>query len=230
MTETQSESTLLADEIALADVGELAGPLTHEVNNLLNNLTLHLAVMQQMGSTALTPDLEAIRRQINRFAGVVSRFQRRRQRDRGEAPVVDLNAILAEAAHMLAPAPIHLDLDAHLPGVRGHAADLRRMCRFLLANAVRATAAAAADQSVEARTQGTSDSVQLTVEDAGADVAPELLLRIFEPANECREGMCCLELAACRTLIRRLRGTVQASARPGGGLVITVALPAQSLS
>jgi signal transduction histidine kinase len=229
MTETQSESTLLADEIALADVGELAGPLTHEVNNLLNNLTLHLAVMQQMGSTALTPDLEAIRRQINRFAGVVSRFQRRRQRDRGEAPVVDLNAILAEAAHMLAPAPIHLDLDAHLPGVRGHAADLRRMCRFLLANAVRATATAA-EQTVDARTQGTADSVQLMVEDAGADVAAELLPRIFEPANECREGMCCLELAACRTLIRRLRGTVQASARPGGGLIVTVTLPAQPLS
>jgi signal transduction histidine kinase len=225
MTETQSE-LMLADEIALADVGELAGPLTHEVNNLLNNLTLHLAVMQQMGSAALTPDLDAIRRQINRFAGVVSRFQRRRQRDRGEAPVVDLNVIVADAAQMLAPAPIHLDLDSRLPGVRGHTADLRRMCRFLLGNAIRATAAAA-EPMVEVRTQATSDSVQLLVEDAGADIAPELLPRIFEPANESREGMCCLELAACRTLIRRLRGSVQASARPGGGLILTVTLPAQ---
>ena len=33
----------LARESRLADLGELAGPLIHEVNNYLNNLTLHLA-------------------------------------------------------------------------------------------------------------------------------------------------------------------------------------------
>jgi signal transduction histidine kinase len=225
MTETRSpDAILLADEIALADVGELSGPLTHEVNNLLNNLTLHLAVMQQVGPTTLGPDLEAIRRQITQFAGVVSRFQRRRQRDRGEAPTVDLNAAITEAAAMLKPATINLDLEHQLPGVRGHAADLRRLCRFLLANGVRAVGHSG--PPVLARTRRSAASVQLLVEDAGPDVPESALPRIFEPANECREGICGLELAACRTLIRRLGGAVEASPRPGGGLVIAVTLPA----
>jgi signal transduction histidine kinase len=217
------DSTVLADEVALADVGELAGPLTHEVNNLLNNLTLHLAVMQQLGSASLTPDLEAIRRQITQFAAIVARFQRRRrQNDRGEPDIVNLNAMVSEAAHLLPPGTVSLELDSDLAGVRGFPNDLRRLCRFLLANAVRATTAS---DPVLARTQQTTEGVQLIVEDAGPDIPAELLLRIFDPGNECREGMCCLELAACRTLMRRLRGTLRASPRPERGLIIAATLP-----
>ena len=218
------DPTVLADEVALADVGELAGPLTHEVNNLLNNLTLHLAVMQQLGSASLTPDLEAIRRQIANFAGVVSRFQRRRrQYDRGEPPLIDLNAMVSEAARLQPPDSVSLELDDHLPGVRGFPTDLGRLCRFLLANGVRAVPSSS--PPVVARTQQTADGVQLLVEDMGPEIAPELLPRIFDPGNECREGMCCLELASCRTLMRRLHGTLLASQRPGGGLIMTATLP-----
>jgi signal transduction histidine kinase len=204
-------------------VGELAGPLTHEVNNLLNNLTLHLAVMQQVGASSLGPDLEAIRRQITRFAGVVSRFQRRRQRERGEPDVVDLNAALTDAARMFAPAAVHLELSPQLPGIRAHLADLRRVCRFLLANGIRALKDTG--RPVEVSTQRVPDGVQLTVQDTGTDIAADLLPRIFDPGNESRDGMCCLELAACRSLIRRLRGSIQANSGPDGGLVITVTLP-----
>ena len=51
------ESAPVVCETSLADVGELAGPLTHEVNDLLNNLTLHLAVIQQICSQELTAEL-----------------------------------------------------------------------------------------------------------------------------------------------------------------------------
>src|SRR5207245_1380579 len=102
--------------------------------------------------------------------------------------------------------------------IRGHAADLRRLGRFLLANGVRAVGRNG--PPVVARTLRSTGGVQLVVEDAGPDVPEALLPRLFEPGNECREGMCCLELAACRTLIRRLRGGVEAGLRSGGGLVI----------
>jgi signal transduction histidine kinase len=209
------------DEIALADVGELAGPLTHEVNNLLNNLTLHLAVMQQAGPPELSPDLDAIRRQISRFAGVVARFQKRRHRERGEPGPVDVNAAMTEAARHLQPAAVILELDRNLPYIAGHASDVSRLCRFLLGNAVRAFGG----PPVVGRTQRTAGGIQLTVEDSGPDISDHDLPRIFEPASECRQGMCCLELAACRTLIRRLRGSVEARRRPQGGLVISVMLP-----
>ena len=56
----------LARESRLADLGELAGPLIHEVNNYLNNLTLHLALLQQQTPGGLTDDLQSLRRQAVR--------------------------------------------------------------------------------------------------------------------------------------------------------------------
>src|SRR5207244_2281149 len=160
-----NEMTLLADETALADVGELAGPVTHEVNNLLNNLTLHLAVMQQVGSSDLSADLETIRRHITRLTGVVSRFQRRRQRDRGEAGALDLTHILAAVAAAFPSQSIDLQLADDLPGVRAYSADVRRLCRFLLANAVRAVGPDG--PPVILRASRSPHGVRLEVEDAG---------------------------------------------------------------
>jgi C4-dicarboxylate-specific signal transduction histidine kinase len=220
------EAALLADETALADVGELTGSLVQEANALLNHLQLHLAVIQQVGQSGLAPDLDLIRRQIKHFGGLVARFQRRRQRERGETPIVEVNQAMTDAARLWPAPATKLELEQNLPGVRGHAADVRRLCRFLLANAVRAVGEGAKGPGVLARTKRSSAGVQLTIEDAGPDVPLAQLSRIFEPGNECREGMCCLELAACRTLIRRLRGSIDAQPRPGGGLVMTATLPA----
>src|SRR5438874_2589562 len=80
-------------ERALADIGELAGPLTHEVNDLLNNLALHLAVIQQVASQELSRELQEVRRQITHVAGVVARLQRRRRRQVDTEPL-DINLAL----------------------------------------------------------------------------------------------------------------------------------------
>jgi signal transduction histidine kinase len=210
-------------ESSMADLGELAGPLTHEVNNLLNNLSLHLALWQQTGSADLTDSLPALRRQIAHIANVMHRFQRRRHGDQLETTPLDLNTVLRDALTELSTqTPIVLELTPDLPGVRGHEMDIRRLCRFLLANALRALPAQGA---VVVRTAVSEDGVALFVEDAGPDVPPETLLNLFEPGHEQREGMCCLELAACRSIVRRLRGAIKALARPGGGLIVAVTLP-----
>jgi K+-sensing histidine kinase KdpD len=60
----------------------------------------------------------------------------------------------------------------------------------------------------------------LAVEDDGPDVPEQSMGRIFEPGYECREGMCCLELAACRSIMRRLNGRIEARGRLQGGLTI----------
>ncbi len=78
------------------------------------------------------------------------------------------------------------------------------------------------------RTAALPGQVVLTVEDGGGDVDPERLNQLFEPCAPGREGTNGLEMAACKTIVRRLQGRIQADPRPGGGVTVTVELPAGS--
>jgi len=97
-----------------------------------------------------------------------------------------------------------LELEPALPLVLGHEGDVRRLCRFLLANALRALAGA------ETGRRGANglcaDGILLHVEDAGPDVPVEALPHLFEPGHEQREGMCCLELACGSSIVRDCKG------------------------
>jgi len=244
-------STRAQREIRLADLGELAGPLVHEFNNLLNTWTLHLALLEQQTPGAAA-DLQGLRQQMRRMTAQVGRFQCYRQ---GDPPVegADLGWAVSRALQCLARAAqdgpdglpleiqpadeagpnavrVSLDLADDLPPVRSHEADLERLCRFLLRNAARAARVARSSRmgnmEVTVRVFADKGEVVLTVEDSGPDVATALLPHVFEPDPKSREGVCGLELAACRSIIRRLNGRISARGRPGGGLTVEAVLPA----
>jgi signal transduction histidine kinase len=253
MRKTQSkEAVPELCERPLADIGELAGPLTHEVNDLLNNLTLHLAVIQHIASQELTAELQQVRQQITHVAALVSRFQRRRHRQ-VEPQQVDINqelrhsllelrgfedeicgarvSVMAADGSEELPAGtvgIVLDLAAELPPVMGHVPDIRRLFRFLLCNAVRSVAGGGVQIWVRTVQLPQTGQVQAIIEDRGGRIGSEHLLRIFEPGHEQREGMCSLELSACRSIVRRLGGVMEPNLPEEGGLKIVVTLPAVS--
>jgi len=51
---------------------------------------------------------------------------------------------------------------------------------------------------------------------------------LFDPNQKVRESACGLELAACRSIVRRLHGRIEARARPEGGLIVIVTLPTET--
>jgi C4-dicarboxylate-specific signal transduction histidine kinase len=65
----------------------------------------------------------------------------------------------------------------------------------------------------------------LQVEDAGPAIAVDAIPLLFAPGHEQREEMCCLELAACHSIARRLGGSLKAQPRVGGGLIISATVP-----
>jgi C4-dicarboxylate-specific signal transduction histidine kinase len=244
------EAAPVVCERSLADVGELAGPLTHEVNDLLNNLTLHLAVIQHMAAGELTGELREVRRQITHVAALVAGWQRRRRRQTAPEPV-DVNEALWDAFLELRAHPdelhvmglqevvpgqervldrgilgIVLDRANDLPSVIGNLADMRRLFRFLLSNAARSVPSGGVHVWARTRMLPESGHVEVTIEDSGSPVAADLLFGIFQAGHEPREGMDCLELAACRSIVRRLGGTMDAHLPPDGGLAIRVGFPA----
>jgi signal transduction histidine kinase len=231
----------------LADIGELAGVISHEFTNFLNVLLLQVSVLEYQLPQHHRTDLAVLRKHGNTAAEVVGRFQDyRRSRASTEQEVhlndivtVVVNGFLSESPALLplrlldsettplsSPAdtiPLRLTLSPQLPFLQGCPRQFQRLLRFLLSNAARAAAQQCGQ--VHVQTEATADRVQLRIEDSGANVSPEDVLHLFEPSHRAREGVESLELAACKLLVRRLGGAIQAESRPEGGLRIVVQWP-----
>ena len=247
--------TAPAEQEWLADLGELTGPVTHEVNNFLNCLLLHLAVLDQQAPDNVRVELTEIRRQgleISKMLGKLQEYQNARHSER---ETVDLNGVVRKTVQELGSAtgganrsiqqrriaqdqgPASdlsmldgtqpaLDLTTDRLAVVGHPSHLKRLCTFLIRNAL--AAAKVNGGSVTIRTERAPDKALLRVEDTGPEVPPSKLAEIFEPHLTCREGTNSLELAACLSLVRRFEGKICAEARAGVGLRIDVSLPLAS--
>ncbi|HEV3080698.1 MAG TPA: HAMP domain-containing sensor histidine kinase [Gemmataceae bacterium] len=213
----------LAYESTLADTGELAGVVAHEFNDILNTILLHVALVERNVPEDIRRDLGEIRKQGRTIADLVRQFQRYRQNQRPADRPVDLNQTLTDAVHSSAEnTGVALALDPSPVPVAANAADIRRVINFLLRNARATTPAAAA---ITIRTSYSGSHAVLSVEDSGPRLAPEDLSRFFDLHFTGRAGTNSLELAACKRLVRRLRGEIRCENRAEGGLAVIAELP-----
>jgi C4-dicarboxylate-specific signal transduction histidine kinase len=229
----------LADRDRLADLGEVVGPVTHEFNNFLNTLMLQVAVMEMTVPEAVKAELRGMKRQAKQVAAVVKHLQQYRRRV-GTAPPADLSRAAACAVEAIERAPgrpaggprirragaataddvpVRLNLAAGLPLVSGPAADLQRMCRFLLGSAAWVVAG---NGSLTLMTMPAAGGVVLRLEAAGA--AAGSLARLLD-GPVASEGAHGLEFAASQSVVRRLGGSIRAEPIPDGEAVV-IELPA----
>jgi signal transduction histidine kinase len=217
----------LADLAALADIGEIASPLAHEFNNVLNTLLLHVAILEPAMDDSLRSDLAEMRKQAYAVTELVRQFQHYRKRQQPARSLLDLNQVVRQTVAKLSAldarfaTSVAVDLEPGLPGIAAKAADVNRLCRFLLGNAH--AAGLPTGGSLEVRTcLGPNDSVKLHVGDSGPSFYPECLSSAFELALLPRPGTNRLELAACKSIVRRLEGSIHAANRPEGGVTVIV--------
>ena len=221
----EHERAALAEEAAgnarMAEIGEVSVPVAHEFNNFLNALLLHTAVLKLQLPESMHQGLADLRRQATAAAALIQQMQRYRRRPQPTIPAADLNLAVRSAVAALGGAvPVRLDLAAGAPPAPGDFADWKRLCVFLLRNAV--GAAARSGGEVLVRTLREEDKTILRVEDSGSDAPAEGLARLFEPMATAREGTGALELAACKTLSRRLQASIRAESRSEGGVAVVV--------
>lgn len=248
--ERQGLLTEQAAQASLAMIGELSGPITHEFNNFLNTVLLHVAVLEQGLPESRRADLAELREQAKSAAELIKQFQQIRRRRQTKSSPVDLNRMIRDAISALSldgpnqtgvpmlqvisaanpqpPQPassqpavsVFLELTASPLFVLGSTADLKNLCTMLLTNAI----AAGSDQ-VSIRTELGPESIRLYLEDAGPLIKEELLPRMFEATVAARIGTNRLELALCKSIVRRFQGKIRAENKKGQGVLITVELP-----
>lgn len=231
----------MADRLAalLAGRQQLMGELSHELRSPLARLQAALELAGHRGSIG-DPERERISSEVKRMDRVIGDLLRFSHLDAAATvgkKLVRVDELLAELVRdeeIEANArPCRLALRA-TPGltVLGDPDQLRSGFENILRNAIRFAPPGTAVELAAARTDG---ELQVTIQDRGPGVPPELLTRIFEPYvrgphNASDTSGTGLGLAIARRVFEVHGGGVTAAPRAGGGLSITVRLPMAQLS
>jgi signal transduction histidine kinase len=228
----QREREVLRAE-QLAAVGQLAAGVAHELRNPLTSIKLLLQASreeaQQRGVDV--EDLGVIEQEIRRMERSLQTFLDFARPPKPERRPTDLNAVVeatlglvggrARKQHVevrfspVAPAPI-AEVDA---------GQVQQLLINLTLNSLDAMPHSGV---LEARLKVRDDYVEAQVLDTGPGIAPEILVRLFEPFLSGKETGLGLGLVISRRIAESHGGSLTAANRPEGGACFTLRLPLRS--
>lgn len=217
----------LRGQTAKADIGEVAAPVAHELNNWLNALLLHVAVLEQEVPAGCRAELNQVRRQSKQLASLIKEWQQYRQAQHAGAATLRLNELVREAVS--APSASEgskLILKQGLPHLHVSPVDVKRLLRFLL-NQMRPLIPGG--KCLTLRTDATPGHVVLRLElDGPSNLVKKLADKLDLAADQ--EERDRLEMAACDTLVRRMQGKLRVEKGQESGVAVVVELPAAAKS
>jgi len=235
VTELRRLESQVRQHEKLAALGRLVAGAAHELNN---PLAVILGLSQLQLSEDIPPavrtDLEQIERAARRAAAIVHQLRAFGQPRTLELAPLDLflvvNETLQRLAHRIAAenVAVTVDLPPDLPNVLGELHQIEQVVFNIALNAIQALALRLPGEPRHLRFSARSDadSVVLAIEDTGPGIAPEHLLRVFEPfftTRDVGQGMG-MGLAVVYSIVQQHRGEVWVESSQGVGTVFSVRL------
>ncbi len=239
---TREQEDQLVHSTRLAELGEMAAAVAHELNqpltgirNFARNATYMLE--NNAGSTEDVRDnLRLISEQVDRAARIIQQMRSLTRKSDREFVPVDITGIVREAVDFLAPqfrlSGCEVSLlfaDGH-PVVMGDRIRLEQVVLNLLTNA-RHAMEDAAERRLTVRTRvepGEACGVVVEIEDTGKGFAPEDAEKLFRPFYSTKgpgRGTG-LGLSISLSIVKEHGGLIDAWGQPGQGARFTVRLPA----
>ena len=126
----------------------------------------------------------------------------------------------------------HVNVPDDIPEVACSQSDLEQVFLNLMLNAEQAIREARDKGTLRIRLRKTDSNIQVTFEDDGPGIAPEILPNIFDPfytAKRPGRGTG-LGLSICKAVMKEHAGNIEAASAPNGGAVFTVTLPVEAKS
>jgi signal transduction histidine kinase len=228
LTEAERAASEERLEESLAQLGEMAAGVAHELRNGLATLTGYLTLIERHpGEESIADYLGEMRREADQLQRVLDDFLTFARPESVRREPVDLLAVARRAAAdpALAGAPVTIASEGGAPRLAGDRQLLEQAVRNLLRNAVEAQRAAGCEEAVAVTVERLDDRLRLAVEDRGDGVAPQLRPRLFHPFATGRPGGVGLGLALTHRVATLHGGHVRLRDRPGGGTCAELLLP-----
>ncbi len=235
----------IAHSAKMNAIGELAGGVTHDLNNLLHVTLANVELLlEQVEDTESRERLENIRRVINSGMDLSSKLSTLSRQGPEQLTHIDLNSMIVEAYNLLADTMddsilVELKTAPSPVFVEGDRTQIERVILNLIINARDAIQDSGKIEielsqefldsefcrPFEYLTAG--EFAKISIIDNGAGIKPENLSRVFDPfftTKELGKGTG-LGLANCYSIIKQHFGCILVESEVGVGTIFTVYLP-----
>jgi PAS domain S-box-containing protein len=242
LSEIKEQQERLLQAVRLADIGQLAAGVAHEINTPLASIALRA---ESLLRSAEDPRLQAVDSFKNfprylrtideeifrckKIIGALLEFSRSRKPETKET---DLNLLAERAADLvghqmkLKQVTLELQLEPSLPVIQADDGQLRQVLIALLMNALDATPPGG---RIEIATGSDAERrVGLSVSDTGIGIPPEHLDKIFSPfftTKPVGQGTG-LGLAICHGIVTAHGGEIRVESEAQRGTRVSLLLPA----
>ncbi len=222
------------EKMALAEVGEAAAQVAHEIKNPLGGIKgfaslLKREAREESQERLITHIAEGIAN-IDKLVNDLLDFTRPQPQPK---QLVDLNLIAQEALTLLAQeADLRkIAVESQMKGkgmkIEGHSLKLRQAILNLLLNAVQAMPQGG---KVVIKTFRRGERASISISDTGCGIPPQFKDQIFKPFFSKREGGTGLGLALVRRIVSAHQGEISLRSKVGKGTTVSLYFPLPSSS
>jgi signal transduction histidine kinase len=226
---TAAEEKLTHSE-HLAQLGQLAASLAHEIKNPLAGISGAIQVIRD----GMSPDddrqpvIREILSQINRVDATVKDLLVYARPRPPEMRLCDLHAIAVRTLKSIREAPamrrvrVTVDCADNVPPVP---ADMRQIEQLFMNLIFNAAHASSEGETIRVSLRAQGPKVILSITDRGSGMDQETAVRAFEPFFTTRAKGTGLGLPICRKIVEAHGGKIALQSQRGSGTQVTVELP-----
>ncbi|MHB1034518.1 MAG: sensor histidine kinase [Pirellulales bacterium] len=231
----------LVHSTRLAELGEMAAAVAHELNQPLTGIrnfarnAFYMLENDAGSSDEVKENLRLISQQVDRASKIINQMRELARRAEMQLGLVDLNGTVAEAVEFLRPqlrlseVEIDLALAENLPQVQGDRLRLEQVFLNLLTNARHAMEAAPVRRltvKTYLEAHGPCPAI-VEIADTGHGFEPADAEKLFTPFFSTKKAGhgTGLGLSISLSIIKEHQGTIEAIGMPGRGARFLVRLP-----
>ena len=225
----------------LASLGTLAAGISHEINQPLTALKVKVDGLLYWGKENpeilqknLKKNLQFISQQADAINSIIKHMRSLIYQEKSPSTPIRVNPVVQKACSFIEQRMnshgivLQLNLTSKNPAVWAIETPLEQVVLNLVTNAIHALDRIdKEDKCVEVRTRTRNESCLIEIADNGPGIPEDHLARIFDPlftTEQNGKGMG-LGLAIVEELLRQFKGSIKASNRKQGGVLMTVQIP-----
>jgi PAS domain S-box-containing protein len=228
ITARKAAEQQLADQTALAQLGQLAAVVAHEVRNPLAGVNGSLQILRSRKS-AEPQDRQIIDAMIARLDALNAKVEDIMRFAKPRTPQienVDVRPVLLDAIASARAASDGSATPIHPPQSSATVRADREMLRAMLLNLLLNACQSGTREPIEVELLVRDGTCRIDIADRGVGVSEQDAERVFEAFHTTKKSGTGLGLAIVRRLATLQGGTIRLRPREGGGAIASVTLPA----
>jgi signal transduction histidine kinase len=221
----------------LATVGLLGASLAHEIRNPLVSIKAFVQLLPQHYQDPAFRDkfFRLIGDEVMRIDGLTQQLLDLASPRVYSAEIIELHPVLRASLDLVAAKavdkqiPFLANFQASPDKVYTDAAAAKQVLLNLCFNAIQAVEAHNGERWVKVSTRNVPPGVEVTIEDSGPGISPEMRPRLFQPFQSTKSSGFGLGLAICSDILAGLDATIAVDPTvPGRGAIFRIVFPCQA--